>query len=251
MTDIGKPQDPHRLRNNIFIIAGTVVVVATYLYLILAQPAVVDADFKLNGTAAVIPLVGYVLGALLIAVGAINRLPTTTVVLVPVAILINIVVGQITAALGLPLYLDSIGTILVGVVAGPAAGAVTGGLANNLRNLGDGLTAYADALGDEWNNTVVVVISEFGRTFRENGDKGTDHGHGTAHWVLGGKVNGGRIAGEQIAVDQQNLLQDRDYPVLNNYRDVLGGMLGRVWGLSGSQLQSVFPASKPKDLQLV
>ncbi len=55
MTDIDKPQDPHRLRNNIFIIAGTVVVIATYLYLILAQPAVVDENFALNGTGAVIP----------------------------------------------------------------------------------------------------------------------------------------------------------------------------------------------------
>lgn len=130
-------------------------------------------------------------------------------------------------------------------------GSVTGGLANNLRNLGEGLAAYADGLGDEWNNTVVVVLSEFGRTFRENGDRGTDHGHGTVHWVLGGKVNGGRIAGEQLAVTQPNLLQDRDYPVLNNYRDVLGGVLGRVWGLRQSQLQSVFPGAKPKDLQLV
>lgn len=130
-------------------------------------------------------------------------------------------------------------------------GSVSGGLANNLRNLGAGLAAYADALGDEWNNTVVVVLSEFGRTFRENGDRGTDHGHGTVHWVLGGKVNGGRIAGEQVAVTQPNLLQDRDYPVLNNYRDVLGGLLGRVWGLRPSQLQNVFPGAKPRDLQLV
>jgi hypothetical protein len=82
-------------------------------------------------------------------------------------------------------------------------GNVTGGLANNLRNLGEGLAAYANTLGDEWNNTTVVVVSEFGRTFRENGDHGTDHGHGTVHWVLGGKVNGGRIAGEQIAVTQE------------------------------------------------
>ena len=130
-------------------------------------------------------------------------------------------------------------------------GSVTGGLANNLQNLGAGLAAYADALGDEWNNTVVVVVSEFGRTFRENGDKGTDHGHGTVHWVLGGKVNGGRIAGEQVAVNRQSLLQNRDYPVLNNYRDVLGGMLGHVWGLSGKQLQTVFPDAQPRDLQLV
>jgi uncharacterized protein (DUF1501 family) len=130
-------------------------------------------------------------------------------------------------------------------------GSVTGGLANNLRHLGEGLAAYAAALGDEWNNTVVVVVSEFGRTFRENGDKGTDHGHGTVHWVLGGKVNGGRIAGEQVAVSQQNLLQNRDYPVLTNYRDLLGGLFRRTWDLSENRLQNVFPASKPIDLQLV
>jgi uncharacterized protein (DUF1501 family) len=97
----------------------------------------------------------------------------------------------------------------------------------------------------------VVVVSEFGRTFRENGDKGTDHGHGTVHWVLGGKVKGGRIAGEQVAVNQQNLLQNRDYQVLNNYRDVLAGLLGRVWGLQGNRMQAVFPQAKPRDLQLV
>ncbi|WP_233843179.1 DUF1501 domain-containing protein [Dyella sp. 2HG41-7] len=130
-------------------------------------------------------------------------------------------------------------------------GNVTGGLANNLRNLGEGLAAYAATLGSEWDNTTVVVVSEFGRTFRENGDRGTDHGHGTVHWVLGGKVNGGRIAGEQVAVNQQNLLQNRDYQVLNNYRDVYSGLLARVWGLRGNQLQSVFPGATPRDLQLV
>jgi uncharacterized protein (DUF1501 family) len=130
-------------------------------------------------------------------------------------------------------------------------GNVTGGLANNLRNLSDGLAAYAAALGKEWDNTVVVVVSEFGRTFRENGDRGTDHGHGTVHWVLGGKVNGGRIAGEQVAVTQQNLLQNRDYQVLNNYRDIYSGLLALVWGLKGNQLQAIFPQAKPRDLQLV
>ena len=130
-------------------------------------------------------------------------------------------------------------------------GSVTGGLANNLRNLGDGLAAYADTLGDEWNNTTVVVVSEFGRTFRENGDKGTDHGHGTVHWVLGGKVRGGRIAGEQVAVAQSSLLQNRDYPVLTNYRDMLGGLFGRIWGLSETRMQAVFPQARPRDLQLV
>ena len=97
----------------------------------------------------------------------------------------------------------------------------------------------------------MVVISEFGRTFRENGDKGTDHGHGTVYWVLGGKLSGGRIVGEQVAVNEQSLLQNRDYPVLNNYRDLLAGILGRIWSLSKTQLQLIFPGAQPTDHQLV
>lgn len=130
-------------------------------------------------------------------------------------------------------------------------GGVSGPLSNSLRNLGEGLTAYAEALGDAWNDTVVVVLSEFGRTFRENGNKGTDHGHGTVHWVLGGKVVGGRIAGEQVAVAQSSLLQDRDYPVLNNYRDVYAGLFARLWGFDDKHIQTVFPQARPRDLQLV
>jgi uncharacterized protein (DUF1501 family) len=131
-------------------------------------------------------------------------------------------------------------------------GGADGQLANNLDNLGQGLASFADGLGEaEWNNTVVVVVSEFGRTFRENGNKGTDHGHGTTYWVLGGKVNGGRVAGQQVAVNAGSLLQNRDYPVLNNYRDVLGGLLRRTYGLSDKDLSTVFPNAKPRDLQLV
>lgn len=131
-------------------------------------------------------------------------------------------------------------------------GGAEGQLASNLDNLGQGLAAFADGLGDtEWNNTVVVVVSEFGRTFRENGNKGTDHGHGTTYWVLGGKVHGGRIAGQQVAVNAANLLQNRDYPVLNNYRDVLGGLMQRMYGLSQADLARVFPGARPRDLSLV
>ncbi|EIM04049.1 DUF1501 domain-containing protein [Rhodanobacter denitrificans] len=130
-------------------------------------------------------------------------------------------------------------------------GSTQGDLANNLKNLGEGLAAYADTLGDAWHDTTVVVLSEFGRTFRENGDRGTDHGHGTVHWVLGGRVAGGRIVGEQLAVNRQNLLQDRDYRVLNDCRDVLGGLFARLWGLSVNQLQTVFPQARPHDLRLL
>jgi energy-coupling factor transport system substrate-specific component len=128
MTDSTTTVDPNRTRNRIFIAAGALVIVATYLYLVLFQPTEI-AEGGL-GQSSLIAIAGYVIGAVLIAVGAIHRLPTATIALVPVAIALNIVVGQIAASIGLPVYLDSIGTILVGVLAGPAAGAVTGALTN-------------------------------------------------------------------------------------------------------------------------
>jgi uncharacterized protein (DUF1501 family) len=130
-------------------------------------------------------------------------------------------------------------------------GSSQGALASNLDSLGKGLAALAQELGGEWRNTVVAVVSEFGRTFRENGDKGTDHGHGSVYWVLGGSISGGRIAGEQVQLERANLFQDRDYPVLNEYRAVLGGLFAALWGLSGEQVQRVFPASAPVGLNLV
>jgi uncharacterized protein (DUF1501 family) len=130
-------------------------------------------------------------------------------------------------------------------------GAAQGALANNVESLGRGLAAMAQELGGEWRNTVVAVVSEFGRTFRENGNKGTDHGHGSVHWLLGGSINGGRIAGDQTRVAKASLFQDRDYPVLNEYRAVLGGLFGTLWGLSADQVQKVFPGSTPVNLQLV
>jgi uncharacterized protein (DUF1501 family) len=130
-------------------------------------------------------------------------------------------------------------------------GAAQGALANNVESLGRGLAAMSQELGGEWRNTVVAVVSEFGRTFRENGNKGTDHGHGSVHWMLGGSINGGRIAGEQARVDKTSLFQDRDYPVLNEYRALLGGLFGTLWGLSADQVQRVFPGSTPVNLQLV
>ena len=83
-------------------------------------------------------------------------------------------------------------------------------------------------MGPLWNRTVVVVLSEFGRTFRENGTRGTDHGHGSVHWVLGGAVHGGRIAGEEVTLTEKTLNQNRDLPVLTEYRAMLGGIFKRI-----------------------
>ena len=130
-------------------------------------------------------------------------------------------------------------------------GAAQGTLANNMDSLGKGLAAFSQEMGTEWRNTVVAVVSEFGRTFRENGNKGTDHGHGSVYWVLGGSINGGRIAGEQVKVDRPNLFQDRDYPVLNDYRGVMGGLFRRMYGLNATRLDAVFPGAAPAELGLV
>jgi len=130
-------------------------------------------------------------------------------------------------------------------------GGAQGTLANNLSNLGRGLQAFSQSLGTEWNNTVVVVLSEFGRTFRENGNRGTDHGHGTVYWVLGGSINGGRIVGAQQPINRGTLFQDRDQPVLNDYQAVLGGLFRSMWGLSTTQSAKVFQQTPPLDLKLV
>jgi uncharacterized protein (DUF1501 family) len=130
-------------------------------------------------------------------------------------------------------------------------GGQAGQLATRLEELGRGLSALAQGMGSAWRDTVVVVVSEFGRTFRENGNRGTDHGHGSVYWVLGGSLKGQRVVGEQARVSQGTLFQDRDYPVLNEYRELLAGLFGRVYGLDGAQLARVFPSASPKDLALL
>lgn len=130
-------------------------------------------------------------------------------------------------------------------------GSSKGTLANKFEELGKGLQTFREEMGGQWKNTTVVVISEFGRTFRENGKRGTDHGHGSVYWVLGGSVKGGKIAGDQQQLTASTLFQNRDYPVLNEYRAVLGGLFARMYGLSDSQLAQVFGGVRPRDLHLI
>jgi uncharacterized protein (DUF1501 family) len=130
-------------------------------------------------------------------------------------------------------------------------GGATGALAGRITELSRGLDTFAREMGPAWRDTVVVVISEFGRTFKENGNRGTDHGHGSAYWVLGGGVKGG-VRGEQVALTGPAALnQGRDWPVLNEYRAVFGGLFRRMYGLDDEQLQRVFPGGRPRDLGLV
>ena len=130
-------------------------------------------------------------------------------------------------------------------------GGANGYLAGRLEELGRGLAAFADEIGPTWQDTVVVVISEFGRTLRENGNRGTDHGHGSVYWVLGGGIHGGRVVGDQVRVEQNTLFQNRDYPVLNEYRAIFGGLFTRMYGLGSTQLDRIFAGVPAKQLNLV
>jgi uncharacterized protein (DUF1501 family) len=130
-------------------------------------------------------------------------------------------------------------------------GAAQGTLANKFEELGRGLLAYQQEMGSAWKNTTVVVISEFGRTFKENGKQGTDHGHGSVYWVLGGSVKGGRVLGEQMQLTPNSLFQNRDYPILNEYRSIFAGLFSEMYGLKTAQLDAIFAGVKAQRLGLV
>jgi uncharacterized protein (DUF1501 family) len=131
-------------------------------------------------------------------------------------------------------------------------GAASGTLATRLDELGRGLAGFADEIGEPaWRRTVVVVVSEFGRTVRENGNRGTDHGHGSVYLVLGGALTGPVVAGEQVRLQASTLFQNRDLPVLNEYRAMLGGVFKRQFELGDAALDSVFPGARARDLGLV
>jgi uncharacterized protein (DUF1501 family) len=116
-------------------------------------------------------------------------------------------------------------------------GGVKGDLATRLGNLGDGLAQLPAAMGPAWRDTTVVVISEFGRTFRQNGNRGTDHGHGSAMLVLGDGVRGGRMFGAWPGLDTPRLDQGVDLAATTDHRPVLAELLT----LSGRDQALVFP----------
>ncbi len=121
-------------------------------------------------------------------------------------------------------------------------GAATGQLSRHLESLGNGLAAMAQGLGQTYNDTAILVMSEFGRTFRENGNAGTDHGHGNAMWLMGGESErrqGLRWKWPGLADEQ--LYQDRDLAVTTDFRQVISTLLSQHLGLSDAILSQVFP----------
>ncbi len=124
-------------------------------------------------------------------------------------------------------------------------GAAHGQLANRLRLLGDGLATFQASLGPTWQETVVLVISEFGRTAHENGDCGTDHGHGNVHWLLGGPVAGGKVYGDWTGISDDALHQGRDLPVTTDFRSVIDLILEAHLCASASARRLVLPRFSP------
>jgi uncharacterized protein (DUF1501 family) len=118
-------------------------------------------------------------------------------------------------------------------------GGVQGQLANLLRDLGQGLEAFHRDLGDRMENTVLVTMSEFGRTAAENGNRGTDHGHANCMFVLGGPVAGGKVYGRWPGLEREQLYEGRDLEVTTDFRLVLAELLSRHLG--NADLRNVFP----------
>lgn len=121
-------------------------------------------------------------------------------------------------------------------------GAGTGQLAGRLAPLGLGLATLAQRLGPLFDDTTIIVMSEFGRTARENGNGGTDHGHGNAMWVLGGDVAGGKVYGDWHGVSDTQLHEGRDLPVTTDFRSVLAQVAERHLRLGDSALERIFPS---------
>lgn len=115
----------------------------------------------------------------------------------------------------------------------------SGQLANLLGNFARSLEAFYLDLGDRIADVAVVTMSEFGRTARENGNRGTDHGHGNVMFAFGGDIRGGKIYGDWPGLATGQLYEDRDLNVTTDFRDVLGELVARHLG--NSQISKVFP----------
>jgi uncharacterized protein (DUF1501 family) len=120
---------------------------------------------------------------------------------------------------------------------GPKAS--VGQLANILGEFGGSLAAFYQDLGDRMEDVVVVTMSEFGRTARENGNRGTDHGHANVMFTMGGRVAGGKVYGQWPGLAQEQLYQERDLALTTDFRDVLGEAVSLHLG--NRSLEAVFP----------
>ena len=118
-------------------------------------------------------------------------------------------------------------------------GGVQGQLSNLLRDLGQGIAAFHQDMGDRMGDVVFVSMSEFGRTAHENGNRGTDHGHANCMFVMGGGIKGGKVYTRWPGLSEEQLNQGRDLAVTTDYRSVLGEIIAKHLG--DRDLKAVFP----------
>jgi uncharacterized protein (DUF1501 family) len=121
-------------------------------------------------------------------------------------------------------------------------GGVNGQLSDRLRDFSSSIAAFWRDLGDVAESVTLVTMSEFGRTARQNGTGGTDHGHANAMFVLGGKVKGGKVYGRWPGLANEQLNEGRDLAVTTDFRQVLGEVVTRTTG--STNLELVFPGAK-------
>jgi uncharacterized protein (DUF1501 family) len=121
-------------------------------------------------------------------------------------------------------------------------GSVNGQLANRLLDFSASIAAFWRDMGDDAGNITLVTMSEFGRTARENGTGGTDHGHANVMFVLGGHIRGGKVYGQWPGLDNDQLNQGRDLALTTDYRQVLGELVSTT--LNASDLGLVFPGAQ-------
>jgi uncharacterized protein (DUF1501 family) len=117
-----------------------------------------------------------------------------------------------------------------------------------LKELADGLAAFYHDLGDRMNDVVLLTLSEFGRTARENGNRGTDHGHANVMFVAGGRIKGGKVYGRWPGLDPAVLYEGRDLALTTDFRAVCGEILLRHLGQK--DLGKVFPGYQLSSQQL-
>ncbi len=122
-------------------------------------------------------------------------------------------------------------------------GAAEGRLAQRLKPLGEGLAGLAKGLGPSYRDTVILVVSEFGRTVHENGNRGTDHGHGNVMWVMGGPVSGGKVYGAWPGLAGEDLYEGRDLPITTDFRSVVKSILAAHLNLNTDQAEAVLPGA--------
>jgi len=118
-------------------------------------------------------------------------------------------------------------------------GGTKGQMANRLKDLAEGLAAFYRDLGDRMEDVVLLTLSEFGRTARENGNRGTDHGHANVMFVMGGRIKGGKVYGRWPGLDPAVLYEGRDLALTTDFRAACGEVLSRHLGQK--DLTRVFP----------